>query len=316
MKDRAAKDIFTQIVTVIPSENGYLNGKYIQQEIPLVSVIRDMQNLPNVRERLVDTLSAPYHSQEQHDLKSSLPRYYIAGTFPQKMIRDKELVNPTNLMTVDIDKKDNPDIDFLELKKKIFSLPYVAGVYTSASGQGCYAIIPIEDYTKTKQYHAYLLQMWAHTLNIYIDKNCSNIARARILSFNDDWSDWTKTDNVKVFDLYTQEVHIEKPSQELTLPFKEIENDKDLVHKAIWQVLNSGYTVSNYNAWYHVGCEFANFSDGDLMFKRLSDNYGKQTASVDEKYKQCLKNPAPIEQVKVKWLGMAKNMFGPKWWKK
>lgn len=316
MKDREVKDIFLQMVTVIPSENGYMNGKYIQKDVPLISVIRDMQNLPNVRQRLIDTLSAPYHSQEQHELKRTLPRYYIAGTFPIKMIRDKELLQPTNLMTIDIDKKDNPDIDFLKLKKTIFELPYVAGVYTSASGQGCYAIIPIEDYTKTKQYHAYILKMWAHTMNIYIDKNCSNIARARILSLNDDWFTWTKTGTVKVFDLLAQEVHVEKPNTELTIPFKEIENDKDLVHKAIWKVLESGYTVSNYNAWYHVGCEFANFSDGDMMFQRLSDNYGKQNTSVQDKYKQCLKDPAPMDQVKIKWLGMAKNMFGPKWWRK
>lgn len=315
MKERLAEDIFTQRVTVIPTETGWLNNKHIQQEIPLITVIRDLPNVPAVRAKLEETIAAPYHSEEQHALKKLLPRYYIAGTFPYKSIKDHDLLKPTNLMTIDIDKKDNPNIDFTSIRHTIFDLSYVAGVYTSASGQGCYAIIPIEDYTKTRDYHSYILNMWSKTLGINIDKNCSNIARARILSINDDYREWTKTDKVKVWDLYTTEVKVENKTNELLIPFED-DNKEELVRKAIWKVLESGYTVNNYNAWYHIGCEFANFSDGEQMFQKLSDNYGKQTYSVADKYNECLKDPAPLETVKIKWLGMAKNMFGPKWWKK
>ena len=112
--ERTKEDILHTNVTIIPNSNGivYSNGSasYTQLSVTLKDALVD---IPNKYMQTLEAISnMEYHSEEQCRAKACVPRYYIAGTFPvpthngQFTIKDSNIINPTNMMAVDIDKKD------------------------------------------------------------------------------------------------------------------------------------------------------------------------------------------------------------------
>ena len=80
------------------------------------------------------------------------------------------------------------------------------------------------------------------------------------------------------------------------------------------KVIQGGYYVKGYNAWYHLGCECANFDDGKELFITASRNvdYNDDISVIESKWNKC--TPSGIDNDFIrKWCGMAKNRFGKNW---
>ena len=99
-------------------------------------------------------------------------------------------------------------------------------------------------------------------------------------------------------------------------------DDSLLVKKAIWKLLNNGYSIDDmtvhepYGVWYHVACDFHHFDDGLDMFIRFSQNsskYNDKISDITKKYNNG-KIEMPLDDVSRKWCGICKRLYGKKWW--
>lgn len=305
MKTRNIEEILNSVVRVVVcKKNKDMTLKYV-----LSTLSNEWSN------QLHSITMMEYHSKEQHELKQKMPRYYVSGTFKDWHTSDDNLCNPTNLMTIDIDFIDNPTIDMVELQKKIFDMKFVAACLKSVSGKGIYAIIPIEDYRKTKLYYNYIKKMLFKNYGVVIDGKASNIARARFISYNPDYTNWIKKEDVQVWQLYDEEEVKQKEVVQQTIfpKYKSSYTETDLVN-AIKKVLNSGYAAKKYTHWYYTGCDFAALDCGRELWQqfclngiRSNPKWNDSQKEIDKKWNECLKNKSTIDDdFKRKWFGMAK----------
>lgn len=332
MKTIDVKDILRTQVTVIKTANGYENniwgnGNPVGMIVPLKYVLYDLQEI--CKDKVDYVRSFEYHSEGQKQAKNIVPRYYISGVFDLNEysigrfpIHDYPKVS-SNLMTIDIDGKDNPDIDIWKIREDIFKLPYVFSCIKSISEQGYYCIIPIEDTKNTKEYYNYILRLWKSKFGINIDNNASSLIRARIITHDIELDKWIKKDNVQVWNLKYIEKPIEIKEEEQTHYNKYVDKQKDgldwtfICHKAIELLINDGYYAHNYNSWYYLGCECANFDDGQKLFIKASQN-GHYSDSIDvimKRWKTCKPSGIDNDLIK-KWCGMARNKYGKNWFLK
>lgn len=68
------------------------------------------------------------------NVKSELPVVYFSVTDFKGRKTVNNIVNHTGLIVIDIDKKDNLDLDFIELKEKLIKDPYIYFLFNSPSG--------------------------------------------------------------------------------------------------------------------------------------------------------------------------------------
>lgn len=321
---RTKKDILSTYVATLKTETGYdSNGNPVGLNIPLKYVLYD---LPLKSKDWLDYVaSLPYHSKEQLKAKSKTPRYYISGIYDMNEFNYGRFpihdypTKASNLMTIDIDGKDNENIDIWSIRKDIFNLPYVFSCIKSVSRNGFYCIIPIEDTKYTKEYYNYIIKLWKQKFGINIDDNAASLVRARIISYDEDIESWIK-DEVEVWKLK----YIEPIKKQEVITKKEncskYNNDNEngfdwnyLTEKAMELVIDDGYYVNGYNAWYHLACELKAFNRYDL-FVKASNNiaYDDSIKVIDKKWNAA--EAADIDESLIrKWCGMARNRIGKNW---
>lgn len=286
----------------------YLGNKYKEQ----INILRQME----------------YHSDEQKKFKQQFPCWFVGGIFPLLKTEDKDILEYSNVLAIDIDKKDNPNIDLNEIAKKIFELPYVFLVSKSISGQGIYALVLLKDGQFTKDYYNYLSKLWTKQYNIKIDEQCKNIGRKRFISYDDNIMIKNDNDEITEWKLKSsnkESINTNYTNTQVFYPKYKPENTNQvLVNKAIWYLLNNGFSIDNFNTkepyatWYHIGCEFRHFEDGEQMFIKFSTNstkYFDNITNILKKWNQT-KKEISLDEVSKKWCGICKRIYGNKWYNK
>lgn len=131
----------------------------------------------------INDIRSSSNEEERKFLKSKLPAITPSGVFSKR--KADCLVEPTNLICIDIDGKDNPSIsDMEEFKKKLSKLPYMMYCGLSASGKGLFCIIPYKDYRNHKL-HFNALEQEFKDMGIVVDSSCSDIGRLRFYSYDE-----------------------------------------------------------------------------------------------------------------------------------
>jgi hypothetical protein len=131
----------------------------------------------------INDIRTSSNEEERKFLKSKLPAITPSGVFSKR--KADCLVEPTNLICIDIDGKDNPSIsDMEELKKKLSKLSYIMYCGLSASGKGLFCIIPYKDYRNHKL-HFNALEQEFKDMGIVVDSSCSDIGRLRFYSYDE-----------------------------------------------------------------------------------------------------------------------------------
>ena len=309
------KEILNQEVTVLGSSTGYKRGKWVCKNLPLSVVLGQLTQLIEADLRLVSAME--YHSK--------LPRYYIVGTYktdrPERgnfYINDASILTYSNLMTIDIDEKDNPDIDIWSLRERLFNESYVFSLLKSVSGHGYYAIIPIMDGKYTKEYYDYIIKLWKYKFNINVDDDAKTLTRARILSYDEDYDKWIKKDTlIQKWELKSKKKEEQKKEKTLfdyKVPKPVNSEWEELTNKAMQALINDGYYAASYGAWYHLGCELKNFDNGYDLFYKSSCNaaYNDSPEKIKKKWDSCTATGITNDLIQ-KWCGMAKNKYGKNW---
>lgn len=116
------------------------------------------------------------------EAKRELPCYTVSGIFYGS--GDGTLSLHSGLICIDIDKKDNPQLeDFDDMKAITSALPYVAYCGHSVSGEGYFIVIPIRD-TRRHVAHFLSLEKAFARCGIKIDTQCKNVGRKRFVSYD------------------------------------------------------------------------------------------------------------------------------------
>ena len=133
---------------------------------------------------LVEGLRSCEDDGERKRLKNLLPCATISGWFsPTRAAAN--MVEHSGAICIDIDKQDNPKVDFVWLKKELSEIGQVAYVSYSASGNGLFVIIPIAFPNLHKeQFRA--IEKDFNAWGIVVDSNCTDVSRLRFASYDDE----------------------------------------------------------------------------------------------------------------------------------
>lgn len=124
---------------------------------------------------------------ERHKYKSSkmheIPAFTVSGQFSSRS--NAGLVSHSGLICIDIDLKDNFEI-MGQVPNILKSLPYVCYASKSISGDGYFAIVPINNPNRHKE-HFFALQEEMKSYGIMIDKQCKDVSRLRCVSYDNEY---------------------------------------------------------------------------------------------------------------------------------
>ena len=205
------------------------------------------------------------------------------------------VVTKNNLICIDVDQQDNMSLDMNEVKKTCFNLPFVYSATTSIRGKGFFLIIPIQDANKLKN-HFDALNLFFLQHGIVIDTKCSNLNRARFMSY--DPEQLIKTGDVEVYVDMIEESPMTKYIREHNEINKQIqypdEVDANKLSAALEMLDDIGYTTSDdYYGWLHDGfllgaltsvLGFSYCCDKFVSFSSRASSF-KSRYDVEEKFK-------------------------------
>ena len=152
------KDILKGEHTFLYTASGYTKGKYVQLKLPLKQILIDIPE--QIKQSIFNLRALGYGTKQYDEAKKKFPNWVVSGVYPLKQINDISTLIWSNIIAIDIDKKDNKDKDLDVIRKTLFDLPYVFAVLKSISGQGLYALVLVEEGQHTKEYYKYISKLW------------------------------------------------------------------------------------------------------------------------------------------------------------
>ena len=234
--------------------------------------------------------------EKQKNMKNELPLFTPSGLFSRADA--SSLIKPSGLIGIDIDKKDNLNIeDFSQLKEKIGVVPYILYCGWSVRGEGYFCIMQIADSNKLKE-HFQSIQQDFNRSNIIIDKSGSNINRRRYVSYD---SEPYINLNAKVYDKYLTNVNRPIPKANIA-PYNN-EKAKESVENLLDSLELLGIDITeNYDDWLKIGFGIANEfgENGRDYFHRISQfNPEYDVDEANKKYSSCLKSKAKDDKPQI-----------------
>lgn len=205
---------------------------------------------------IVEQIRTGKTSEERKEIKSKLshkiPSVTVSGRFSK---RGKDyLLSSSGLMAIDIDLKDNKDI-INQVPDILKTLPYVAYYGKSVSGDGYFAIIPIENPKHLKQ-HFFAIEEEMNSLGIVIDKACKDVTRLRYASYDENYFYnpnattyyWEKDETVEGKKIDKDKVRKTDFIQTSTM------SDKEMVERQLNYLRNNHLSIADdYGTWFKTG---------------------------------------------------------------
>ena len=190
--------------------------------------------------------------EQQKSLKKQLPLAAISGTFAPTRKADN-LVAHSNLLCVDIDKKDNMGVSwFDDLKHEWHNIPQILYAGRSIRGEGWFAIFHIA-YPEKHRAHFEALQRDFANSGLVVDKFCKDVSRMRTISYDPEpYVNEAAT-------LYTK-VWVE-PKPTIHIPYSG-GDDIAQVEKCCCIIADRGIDITaTYDDWFHVGVALASLGE-------------------------------------------------------
>lgn len=98
--------------------------------------------------------TAPNYELKKKAIKNELQCFAL-----NELTNRKEVVNYSGMIQIDFDKKDCEGYDIEELKQAVFSLPFIAFVSLSCSGDGFYALAAIAEPERQREYAEHIFNV-------------------------------------------------------------------------------------------------------------------------------------------------------------
>lgn len=222
----------------------------------------------------------------QKRLKLQLPLATISGTFAP--IRKAEnLVTHSNLLCIDIDKKDNMGVTwFDDLKHEWHNIPQILYAGRSIRGKGWFVIFRIAYPDRHKDQFEALQRDFASS-GLVIDKSCKDVSRMRFISY--DPEPYVNEEAT----LYTKVWVAPKPKVSVSYNG----GDMEQVERCCRIIVDRGIDITaTYDDWFHVGAALASLGErGRRLFHLVSSQNAKyKAAETDRKFDNFLRNVSSI----------------------
>lgn len=220
--------------------------------------------------------------KERNEIKRKLPMCTISGVF-QPTRKTDNLKEHSGLICIDIDAGDNEELKDLEnVKAELSKLKEIAYLSLSVSGNGLFAIIPLEYPSYHKQQFEQL-KLDFLKLGITIDTACGDVTRMRCMSYD-------KHPYINESAVPYTGYHTEK---KVSYRRKDYTDDKMSAVAKYCDLIESNHIdiTSNYKDWVRVAGAFASLGeDGRIFFHICSrQNSGYKVKECDKKFDNLLK---------------------------
>lgn len=118
--------------------------------------------------------------------KIKIPCFTPCGLFTRRSIDNVEKYNP--ILCIDIDYKDNLDVDFDFVFNKLKNNKFIRAMHKSVSGKGYAVYIEVDntDLTRHGEVYAIVAGQFNKSLGVNVDMACTDISRLRFLSYDED----------------------------------------------------------------------------------------------------------------------------------
>lgn len=248
------------------------------------------------------------------ELKRELPAFTPSGVFSRRNARS--LLEPSNIICIDIDGNDNPSISSAQEMKRIVSqFPFVWYCGDSVGGKGVFCLIKYDDHIKHKEYFRALQQDF-FSVGLNIDKSCSDICRLRIVSYdpepyinlNAEIYNRTTSDNIPTtisFQPKNENIIVEPKISSIEAALLQPSNlDSvnlfperygyrysilELFQRVIAEKID---ITSYYHDWFRIGCVIKDIhgESGRVLFHEISQFYPHYSEEeCDKKYDSIIK---------------------------
>ena len=225
--------------------------------------------------------------EQQKSLKKQLPLATISGTFAPTR-KAENLVSHSNLLCVDIDKKDNMSVPWFDnLKNEWHNIPQILYAAHSVRGEGWFAIFHIA-YPEKHRAHFEALQRDFSNSGLVVDKSCKDVSRMRTISY-------APEPYVNEAATLYNKVWVE-PKPTIHIPYSG-GDDKEDVEKCCRIIADRGIDITaTYDDWFHVGAALASLGErGRRLFHLVSSQNAKyKAAETDKKFDNLLRYVSSI----------------------
>lgn len=128
------------------------------------------------------------------DLKSKLFAFTPSCVCKGETIKKENVIHINNVIAIDIDGSDNPNLSVDKMKEIVKKLPFVRYCALSVGGKGIYCLIPfLKEYANKDNFKEVFLSLQSDfkKVGITIDKQCCDYTRQRYVSYdiNEYWND-------------------------------------------------------------------------------------------------------------------------------
>lgn len=137
--------------------------------------------------------NAPDYEKHKRELKNRLQCFAL-----NELTDRKDVVSYSGLMQFDFDKKDCAGYDIGELKQAVFSLPFIAFVSLSCSGDGFYALAAIAEPEKQKEYALHIfgvLKQYGLSCDKSKGRNANDL---RYVSYDANWLERDEVEPLRI----------------------------------------------------------------------------------------------------------------------
>ena len=220
--------------------------------------------------------------EERNAIKRRLPQICVCGIF-QPTRKADNLVKHSGLICLDVDRKDNQDIDnWTDLKQELAKLPQVAYISLSVSANGYFLILPLRYPEFHKQQFEQLKRDFSK-MGITIDPACGDVSRLRCLSY--DPHPYINPDAVPYEGYYVE------PKPFINYQYSG-DGVLDKVAKCCERIEANGIDITgDYQSWFTVGCALASLGEQGRQFFHVcsSQNPKYNRAETDNKFTNLLR---------------------------
>jgi predicted P-loop ATPase len=213
--------------------------------------------------------------------KELIPCVTASGTFTQRSY--KGLEQHSDIINIDIDAKDNPEIDVISLRDNLFTDPYILAGHVSVSGKGLSLYVKING---KKHYESYcaIEKYFANTYHIIIDSAAKDIPRLRFVSLDPELHHNKKS---KKWTEYLEKEKTPPPS------YSHVSSSSDFDY-VMQQITGRSLNIAeDYDDWVKIACSIISKfgSNGRDYFHTISSMSTKyDRAKCDKKYDLLLKS--------------------------
>ena len=228
-------------------------------------VARYLGHTPQQLRALVDEVRAidkDSNPEAYSNAKKKLPAAGFGGVFSKRGAAG--LTQASKLVVLDIDAKDNPSKSTEEIEQIVSGLPWVCYAGRSVGGKGVWVLVQVS----TEQHRAHCEQLFKelHALGIECDRQCTDIARTRLFSYDDNPAAFNPA--AEIFARWYIPPYT--PTKVQQHPQERGESDVfDLLDKLIRERVN---ICSSYEEWYTLAAALHPMGDvGRNYFHKLSE---------------------------------------------